>query len=122
MSMIESLSAVTLVTRDMERAVHFYHALGFEMIYGGESADFTSFHAGSGYLNLAQCENPGPLVGWGRSIFYVTDVDAMYARALEAGFTPEFEPRDATWGERYFHIKDPDGHEVSFARPRSSEA
>jgi catechol 2,3-dioxygenase-like lactoylglutathione lyase family enzyme len=121
MSMIESLNAVTLVTRDMERAVRFYRTLGFEMIYGGESADFTSFHAGSGYLNLALREDPGPLVGWGRSIFYVTDVDAIHARALEAGFTPEFEPRDATWGERYFHIKDPDGHELSFARPLSSD-
>lgn len=119
--MIESLNAVTLVTRDMERAVRFYRTLGFEMIYGGESADFTSFHAGSGYLNLALREDPGPLVGWGRSIFYVTDVDAIHARALEAGFTPEFEPRDATWGERYFHIKDPDGHELSFARPLSSD-
>ena len=26
-------------------------------------------------------------------------------------------PRDAEWGERYFHILDPDGHELSFARP-----
>jgi uncharacterized glyoxalase superfamily protein PhnB len=24
-------------------------------------------------------------------------------------------PRDGSWGERYFHIKDPDGHELSFA-------
>lgn len=120
MSMIESLCAVTFTTRDMASAVRFYHALGFEMIYGGEPADFTSFHAGSGYLNLAQCKDPGPLDGWGRAIFYVTDVDAMHALALEAGFTPEFEPRDATWGERYFHIKDPDGHELSFARPLSS--
>ncbi len=117
MSMIESLCAVTFITRDMASAVRFYQALGFEMIYGGEPADFTSFRAGAGYLNLAQRKDPGSLEGWGRAIFYVTDVDAMHARALEAGFTPEFEPRDATWGERYFHIKDPDGHELSFARP-----
>ncbi|MGH8701888.1 MAG: VOC family protein, partial [Burkholderiales bacterium] len=26
-------------------------------------------------------------------------------------------PADAPWGERYFHISDPDGHELSFARP-----
>ena len=45
------------------------------------------------------------------------DVDAMHARALEAGLTPEAEPRDAEWGERYFHISDPDGHELSFAQP-----
>ena len=32
------------------------------------------------------------------------------------GFNPE-NPRDASWGERYFHMADPDGHELSFARP-----
>jgi hypothetical protein len=26
-------------------------------------------------------------------------------------------PRDASWGERYFHMLDSDGHELSFARP-----
>jgi catechol 2,3-dioxygenase-like lactoylglutathione lyase family enzyme len=117
MSIVESLSAVTFITQDMASAVRFYQALGFEMIYGGERADFTSFRAGSGYLNLAQRSDVGRVEGWGRAIFYVTDVDAMHGRALEAGFKPDFEPRDATWGERYFHIKDPDGHEVSFARP-----
>jgi len=25
-----------------------------------------------------------------------------------------FRPRDASWGERYFHMPDPDGHELSF--------
>ncbi|MHC4164482.1 MAG: VOC family protein, partial [Planctomycetota bacterium] len=29
----------------------------------------------------------------------------------------EAAPADAEWGERYFHITDPDGHELSFARP-----
>ncbi len=118
--MIESLSAVTFVTRDMAQAVRFYEALGFEMLYGGESADFTSFRVGSSYLNLGFRQDPGSYEGWGRAIFYVADVDAMYARAVESGFIPEFEPRDATWGERYFHLKDPDGHELSFAQPLAS--
>jgi len=45
----------------------------------------------------------------------VDDVDAQHARAVAAGLTPDFAPRDASWGERYFHITDPDGHEISFA-------
>ncbi|HWC29302.1 MAG TPA: VOC family protein, partial [Dehalococcoidia bacterium] len=40
-----------------------------------------------------------------------------YAKALAAGLQPSSEPRDAEWHERYFHILDPDGHELSFARP-----
>jgi catechol-2,3-dioxygenase len=49
---IQSISAVTLATRDMSQAVNFYRALGFEIRYGGESAAFTSFKAGPNYLNL----------------------------------------------------------------------
>jgi len=26
-------------------------------------------------------------------------------------------PKDAPWGERFFHVTDPDGHEISFAEP-----
>jgi predicted enzyme related to lactoylglutathione lyase len=54
---------------------------------------------------------------WGRVIFYVADVDALYDRALAAGCQPTSAPRDAEWGERFFHLIDPDGHELSFARP-----
>ena len=37
---------------------------------------------------------------------------------MEKGFHPD-SPQDASWGERYFHLPDPDGHELSFARPIS---
>jgi catechol 2,3-dioxygenase-like lactoylglutathione lyase family enzyme len=115
--MIEALSAVTLATHDMARSVAFYVALGFALKSGGPEASFTSFHAGSSYLNLTAVRGSGQLSGWGRAIFYVDDVDALHARIVAAGLSPEFAPRDAAWGERYFHIIDPDGHELSFARP-----
>ena len=101
----------------MARAVGFYEALGFRMHYGGAGKAFTSFAAGPNYLNLILVPADKPINWWGRVILYVRDVDAMHARALEAGLTPEAEPRDAEWGERYFHITDPDGHELSFAQP-----
>ncbi len=116
-SPIESLSAVTLATHDMGRAIAFYQALGFEMLYGGADAELTSFAAGTSFLNVIAAPKDTPLAWWGRAIFYVDDVDAMYARAVAAGFRPEAKPRDAPWGERYFHLRDPDGHELSFARP-----
>src|SRR4051794_40873385 len=49
---VEAISAVSLVTHDMARAVRFYQALGFTVRHGGEQASFTSLHAGTGYLNL----------------------------------------------------------------------
>jgi catechol 2,3-dioxygenase-like lactoylglutathione lyase family enzyme len=115
--MIEALSAVTLATHDMARSVAFYTAFGFALRSGGPEVGFTSFRAGNGYLNLTAVGQAQRWSGWGRAIFHVDDVDAVYARVVAAGLSPEFSPRDAAWGERYFHITDPDGHELSFARP-----
>src|SRR6266850_8612517 len=50
--MIEGISAVTLGTHEMPRTVRFYRALGFEVLHGGEGSPFTSFRAGTSYLNL----------------------------------------------------------------------
>ena len=115
--MIDSISAITLATHDMGRAVRFYSLLGFEIIFGGEGAAFTSFRAGRGYLNLIAQPAERTWSWWGRVIFYDTDVDALHARALAAGLRPDTAPRDAEWGERFFHLTDPDGHELSFAWP-----
>ena len=50
--MIELISAITFATHDMARAVRFYRELGFKLKYGGEKAPFTSFFAGTGFVNL----------------------------------------------------------------------
>ena len=112
---IRSISAVTLATHDMARAVRFYRALGFDLRYGGERTSFTSFLAGSSYLNLIAMPAERGWSWWGRVIFYVADVDAFYRHALAQGLAPDLAPADAAWGERYFHITDLDGHEISFA-------
>jgi catechol 2,3-dioxygenase-like lactoylglutathione lyase family enzyme len=112
---IESISAVTLHVTDMARSFRFYDALGFELRYGGADAAFTSFSIGRSFLNLQLVTDP-PGVAWGRTILHVDDVDAQHDRCVAAGHTPEAPPADAPWGERYFHIRDPDGHELSFAR------
>ena len=33
----------------------------------------------------------------------------------ESGDLIRHGPQDTSWGERYFHMRDPDGHELSFA-------
>jgi len=114
--MIEGISAVTLATHEMSRAVRFYRALGFDVLHGGEQSSFTSFRAGVSYLNLVSQPAGRRWPWWGRVIFYVTGVDELYDRALAAGCQPTTAPRDAEWGERFFHLVDPDGHELSFAR------
>ena len=114
---IEQISALTLATHNMARAVSFYRSLGFTLRYGGESSSFTSFRAGRSYLNLIAQPSERQWRWWGRVIFYVRDVDLFYARAVSQDLHPENAPSDAPWGERFFHLTDPDGHELSFAMP-----
>lgn len=116
-ALIRSISAVTLATHDMARAVRFYQALGFPLRYGGEGASFSSFSAGNACLNVTTEGSDRDWSWWGRVIFYVRDVDVFHRQAVANGLQPQAAPCDATWGERYFHIADPDGHELSFATP-----
>ena len=114
--MVEKISAVTLRVANMEASVRFYKdVLGLEIIYGGEGSYFTSLRTKDGdtILNL---EHGNASIQWGRLICHVSDVDRFWAYLMEKGFHPD-HPHDASWGERYFHLPDPDGHELSFARP-----
>lgn len=118
---VQKISAVTLAVGDMARSVVFYRdRIGLSMLYGGETKEFTSFGIGDGYLNLVHSLEP--VSWWGRTIFYVDDVDALHARLVGWGLEPDTTPADAPWGERYFHVTDPDGHELSFARPLDDPA
>jgi catechol 2,3-dioxygenase-like lactoylglutathione lyase family enzyme len=113
---LDEVNAVTLSVSDMARSFAFYAAVGFVLEYGGPQARFTSFRIGGQFLNLDLVRGYQPGPNWGRVIFHVSDVDAVYNRALNAGLAPSMPPSDASWGERYFHILDPDGHELSFAK------
>ena len=114
---VEKISAITLTVRDMGASVRFYKdILGLKMLYGGEQAYFSSFCTKDEQHTILNLEQGEAVTDWGRIIFYVSDVDEAWADLTEKGFNPE-RPRDAPWGERYFHMLDPDGHELSFARP-----
>jgi uncharacterized glyoxalase superfamily protein PhnB len=44
------------------------------------------------------------------------DIDAFWSHLKEKGLRLE-KPQEASWGECYFHVSDPDGHQLSFAHP-----
>ena len=112
---VQRISAVTFAVRDMARSVVFYRdQVGLTLLYGGETAEFTSFRVGDNYLNIMV--SAAEISWWGRTIFYVDDVDALHRKLVNLGLSTDTAPQDASWGERYFHITDPDGHELSFAR------
>lgn len=114
---VERISAVTIKVSDMRSSVRFYRdVLGLRVIFGGEEASFSSLCMGDEMNAILNLEQGKPVSAGGRVIFYVDDVDGCWAYLKEKGFEPE-KPQDAAWGERYFHIHDPDGHGLSFARP-----
>jgi catechol 2,3-dioxygenase-like lactoylglutathione lyase family enzyme len=131
MSTVSRISAVTLLIKDMERSCSFYSKMpGFKLTFGGNHHDFfTTYEIGqntSVYLNLelfklndhSKYEHSKNLV---KIILHVNDVDKLYHyfkndRIISSLISFENEPTDASWGERYFHIRDPDGYLLSFAQ------
>ena len=114
---VEKISAVTFRVLNMKASMRFYKdVLGMEIIYGGEDGSFSSLRAKDANTPILNLEQGRSVPGWGRMIFYVADVDAFWEHLRGKGLQPE-SPRDASWGERYFYMPDPDGHELSFARP-----
>ena len=119
---IQKISAVTFRVRNMKASVRFYRdVVGMHILYGAEVAAFSSLYmedTDSAILNLEQGET---MARWGRLIFHVSDVDEFSKHLTDLGFEVE-RLRNAAWGERYFHMHDPDGHELSFARPLQSDS
>jgi catechol 2,3-dioxygenase-like lactoylglutathione lyase family enzyme len=131
MSTVNKISAVTLLIKDMGRSCNFYSKIpGFKLAYGGSHDDFfTTYEIGentSFYLNLelfklngnSKYEYSKNLV---KIILHTDDVDKLYYYfkndpIISNLISFENEPTDASWGERYFHIRDPDGYLLSFAR------
>ncbi len=139
------ISAITLKVKDMEKSSSLYSKIpGFRLRYGGEPSDrFTTFEIGkegsnvTTYLNLECLEDDEdssdffkkPNLGknrgsedFGRVIFHVENVDELYSymkhnEYISKSIVFENEPANAPWGERFFHIREPDGYQLSFAQP-----
>jgi len=107
---VEKISAITLRVASMRTSVQFYRdVLGMEIMYGGEDGYFSSLRTKDAKEPILNLEQGRAVTQWGgRLIFYVPDVDQFWRYLQEIGFEPE-GPRDASWGERYFYMHDPDG-------------
>ena len=125
---VSKISAVTLLVSNMKRSVDFYSKIpDFKIVYGGSEAQFTSFlidNTVKSYLNLKL--NKTHSTDFGRIIFYTDDVDELFAYMQDDKIISELgkfesKPEDAVWGERFFHVLDPDGYKLSFATPLGDE-
>jgi PhnB protein len=62
------------------------------------------------------CHSPTALGGTTAGVFiYVTDVDAAYKQAVDAGAKADMPPANMFWGDRYGRLTDPFGHSWSIA-------
>ena len=125
---VTKISAVTLPISDMKKSVDYYSKIpNFKIVFGGPDTQFTSFLIEDGeksYLNLKL--DKVRLPNFGRIIFYVDDVDELFAYMQDDKIISELgkfesKPEDAVWGERFFHVLDPDGYKLSFATPLGDE-
>ena len=117
------LNAIGIVASDMARSIRFYRTLGLDVpetpdeghvdtslpngvrLMLDTEETVSSFdpewkRATGNQLSLAfECASPG-------------EVDALYAKVVEAGFDGARAPWDAFWGQRYASLRDPDGVEI----------
>jgi catechol 2,3-dioxygenase-like lactoylglutathione lyase family enzyme len=136
---VYNISAITLRIRDMDKSCNFYSQIpGFRLVHGGSAgSSFSTYEIGESdglklYLNLelitvdadqnGQIDQPRSKKDFGRIIFHTDDVDKLYEyfkhnESISTNILFENTPTDALWGERYFHIREPDGYQLSFAKP-----
>ena len=117
-----------VVVPDANKALEFYgRAFGAETLAkmpgpDGKSIAHAEFKMGNSILMMGE-ENPAwgakspqtlggsPVAFW----VYVEDADSLFKRAVNAGCTAMQAMQDAFWGDRWGRVKDPFGHEWSFA-------
>lgn len=110
-----------LVVDDAAAAIDFYKAaFGAEEIMQlpmGDKIGHAEIRIGDSFVMLSD-EWPdmgklGPKARGGATaslMIYLADVDAAYARAVDAGAEPERPPEDQFWGDRMGSVTDPFGH------------
>ncbi len=118
-----------LVIKGADEAIAFYEKVfGADEIYrmhmpaedGGMKIGHAELKFGDSVLFLAD-EFPGQGVtapdGHSPVIIhlYVSDVDTVFDRAIDAGSTAQMAPADMFWGDRYAKLVDPFGHHWALA-------
>lgn len=132
--MTPTMNSIDIVVSDLGKAIEFYRQLGLEFEVDATMPD----HAGSDLPNglhlmldaedLTTAARPGWTRGAGSPPVFLcfgvdtpAEVDAQYARLVDAGYRGEREPWDAFWGMRYATVLDPDGNGIDLWAPLPTE-
>ena len=122
------LNAIGIVASDMERSIRFYRLLGLEVPETPGEGHVDTFLPNGIRFMLDQedvirsfrpewTRETGNQVALALECDSPVEVDEVYRRVVEAGFTGEKEPWDAFWGQRYAQLRDPDGVPVDLFAP-----
>jgi catechol 2,3-dioxygenase-like lactoylglutathione lyase family enzyme len=126
------LNAVWIVTSDMARSIRFYRLLGLDVPETPDVGHVDAFLP-NGVRFMLDTEavirrskpdwtrETGNQLGLAFECESAADVDALYARIVEAGFEGEKAPWDAFWGQRYAQLRDPDGVPVDLYAPTGTD-
>jgi uncharacterized glyoxalase superfamily protein PhnB len=115
---VPQLSAIGIVSSDLARSRAFYDLLGIEIAEGDGHVEATMpnglrlmFDSEEVIRSISPdwTRSTGNQVALALECESAAEVDAAYARVVEAGFEAEKEPWDAFWGQRYAQLRDPDG-------------
>ncbi len=120
---------VGLTVRDMAASLRFYRLLGLDIPEEGADQAYVEVITPNGYriswnsLEMVKGFDPdwqepvGQRLGLAFKCDSPTEVDALYARVVAAGFASHKPPWDAFWGQRYAVVFDPDGSKVDLFAP-----
>jgi catechol 2,3-dioxygenase-like lactoylglutathione lyase family enzyme len=114
------LNALGIVASDMATSIRFYRLLGLDIPETPNEGHLDTFLP-NGVRFMLDSEDvvrsfrpdwtreTGNQVGLAFECESAAEVDALYARTVDAGFDGEKGPWDAVWGQRYAQLRDPDG-------------
>ena len=119
----------SLTVNSLQESEKFFTALGFEVEDRWESDGLLMglmLKAGTARLGLAQDDgkkgaNRTKGVGVRLYIEATGDINAVAARAQEAGVTFTKAPHDTEWGTRAFDVTEPSGFLITIASPSTAK-
>jgi uncharacterized glyoxalase superfamily protein PhnB len=125
---VARLAAIGITTRDIAASVRFYRLLGLDVPEPGEDSHHDVELPGGirlmwdteelmRQLDPEREEPRGQRMALAFECGSADDVNATYARLVEAGYEGKKEPFDAFWSQRYANVVDPDGNVVDLFAP-----
>ena len=111
-----SFEGLTLHVGDVARSRDFYLRIPGTELVSERAGEFALLRIGQARLGLLNRR----MLGAGAPSFHIevststAGVDELYEHLVAAGVEPEGPPANRSWGERTFHVKDPDGNRIEF--------